>query len=135
MDYMQYWPRQADHSRFASDNLYLMKTTFHPGQLLFGQADQEAVGTRKKEVKRRLTKGTRESARSSTSSSRRSREQAPAVSSPGKRRRVSSLHSRDGGKEKRRVRSPPRTHITGNIECAAAREEYTQLARRGRQVP
>jgi hypothetical protein len=44
-DYMQYWPRQADRSRTAGDNLYLMKTTFffHSGQLLFGEADREAV--------------------------------------------------------------------------------------------
>ncbi len=60
--YMQYWPKQADHSQFAGDNLYLMKTTSHPGQLLFGEADQEAVGSMKKEVKRRLTQGTGESA-------------------------------------------------------------------------
>jgi hypothetical protein len=61
-DYMHYLPRQADHSQFASDNLYLMKTTFHPGQLLFGKADPEAVRSMKKEVKRRLTQGTGESA-------------------------------------------------------------------------
>jgi hypothetical protein len=85
-EYMQYWPTQADRSQFVSDNLNLMKTTFHPGQLLFGVSDQEAVGSMKKEVKRRLTQGTGESAGSSTSSSRRSREQAQAASSPGKRR-------------------------------------------------
>ncbi len=33
-DYMQYWPRQADRSRAAGENLYLMKTLFHPRQLL-----------------------------------------------------------------------------------------------------
>ncbi len=64
--------RQADPSRTAGDNLYLMKTTFHPGQLLFGEADQEAVEAMKKEIKRRLTRGAGESAGSSTSSSRRS---------------------------------------------------------------
>jgi hypothetical protein len=72
---MQYWPGQADRSHFAGDNLYLMKSIFHPGQLFFGEADPEAVGSMKKEVKRRLTQGTGESAGPSTSSSRRSREQ------------------------------------------------------------
>ncbi len=70
-DYMQYWPRQADRSRTASDNLYLMKTSFHPGQLLYGKADREAVEAMKKEIKMRLTRGAGESAGSPTSSSRR----------------------------------------------------------------
>jgi hypothetical protein len=42
-----------------------MKTTFHPGQLLFGEANQEAVRFMKKEVKR-STQRTKESAGSST---------------------------------------------------------------------
>jgi hypothetical protein len=57
-DYRQYWPRLTDSSLFAGDNLYLMKTVFHPGQLLFGEADPEAVWTMKKGVKRRLAQGT-----------------------------------------------------------------------------
>jgi hypothetical protein len=61
-DYRQYWPMQTDSSQFASDNLYLMRTIFHPGQLLFGEADPEAVGSMKKGVKRRLTQGMGESA-------------------------------------------------------------------------
>jgi hypothetical protein len=85
---MQYWPRQANHSRAAGDNLYLMKTLFHPGQLLYGEADQEAAEIMRKEVRRRLTRGAGESAGSSTSSSRRSREQIPAMSSLGKGRRI-----------------------------------------------
>jgi hypothetical protein len=69
-DYRRYWPRLTDSSCFAGNDLHLMKTVFHPGQLLFGEADPEAVGTMKKGVKRRLTQGTGESAGSSTSSSR-----------------------------------------------------------------
>ncbi len=69
-DYRQYWPRLSDSSCFAGDDLHLMKLVFHPGQLLFGEAEPEAVGTMKKGVKRRLTQGTGESAGSSTSSSR-----------------------------------------------------------------
>jgi len=42
-DYMQYWPRQVNRSRTAGDNLYRMKALFYPGQLLYGQADREAV--------------------------------------------------------------------------------------------
>jgi hypothetical protein len=105
-DYRQYWPRLTDSSQFAGDNLYLMRTIFHPGQLLFGEAEPEAVGTMKKGVKRRLTQGTGESAGSSTSLSRRSRELIPAVSSPGKRRRDPPSRSREGEREKRKVRSP-----------------------------
>jgi hypothetical protein len=80
-NYIQYWPRQADRSRTASDNLYLMKTSFHPGQLLYGEADREAVEAMKK-IKMRLTRGAGESAGSPTSSSRRSREWVPAASPP-----------------------------------------------------
>jgi hypothetical protein len=83
-----------------------MKMIFHPGQLLFGEADPEAVGTMKKGFKRRLTQGTGESAGSSTSSSRRSRELIPVVSSPGKRRRDPPSHYLEGEREKRKVRSP-----------------------------
>jgi hypothetical protein len=105
-DYMQYWPRVVDRSRTAGDNLFLMKTLFHEGQLLYGEADKEAAEAMRKEARRRLTRGAGESAGSSTSSSRRYWERIPAVSSPGKRQRISSLHSRDGEREKQRVRSP-----------------------------
>ncbi len=61
----------SDSSCFAADDLHLMKTAvFHPGQLLFGEAEPEAVGTMKKGVKRRLTRGKGESAGSWTSPSR-----------------------------------------------------------------
>ncbi len=52
---------------------------FYPGQLLFGEADPEAVGTMKKGIKRRLTQGTGES------SSRRSREATPAAAGRSRR--------------------------------------------------
>jgi hypothetical protein len=61
-DHRQYWPRLLDSSSFAGNDLHLMKSVFHPEQLLFGEAKPEAVGTMKKGVKRRLTQGTGESA-------------------------------------------------------------------------
>jgi len=76
----------VNRSQTIGANLYLMKTLFHPGQLLYGEADKEAAEAMRKEVRRRLTRGAGESAGSSTSSSRRSRERIPVVSSPGKRR-------------------------------------------------
>jgi hypothetical protein len=57
-DYKKHWPRLVDTSCFATDKLFLMKTVFHPGQFLCGQADLEAVGTKMRGVKRRLTLGT-----------------------------------------------------------------------------
>jgi hypothetical protein len=69
-DYRRYWPRLTDSSCFAAADLHLMKTVFHPGQLMFGEADPKVVGTMKKGVKRRLTQGTGESAGSLTLSSR-----------------------------------------------------------------
>jgi hypothetical protein len=105
-DYMQNWPKVVNCSLTAGDNLYLMKTLFHPGQLLYGEADKEAAEAMRKEARRRLTPGAGESAGFSTSSSRRSREQILLVSSLGKQRRISSSHSRDGEREKCKVRSP-----------------------------
>jgi hypothetical protein len=69
-DYRKHWPWLPDSSCFPADDLHLMKTVFHPGQLLFGEANPEAVGTMKKGFKRRLTQGTGESAGSLTLSSR-----------------------------------------------------------------
>ena len=105
-----------------------MKKIFHPGQLFFGEADPEAVGSMKKEVKRRLTQGTGESAGSSTSSSRRSRERVPAANFvfPFPGRRKGEAESEESSTE---------THIVGNIKCAAAGDEHTQPAGRDRQVP
>ncbi len=60
-DYKKHWPRLIDTSCFATDKLFLMKTVFHPGQFLCGQADPEAVGIKMRGVKRRLTLGTGES--------------------------------------------------------------------------
>jgi hypothetical protein len=99
-DYKKHWPRLLDTSCFAADKLFLMKTVFHPGQLLCGPADLEAVGTKMRGVKRRLTLGTGESAGSSTSSSRRPRAATPAADSP-ESGGVTRLR-RSGGEEKRR---------------------------------
>ncbi len=119
---MQYWPKVVDRSRTASDNLYRMKTLFHLGQLLYGEADKEAAEAMRKEARMRLTRGAVESTGSSTSLSRRSRERIPAVSSLGKRRGISSSHSRDGEREKRKVRSPsPR--LTSSTSSGAQQDE------------
>ncbi len=56
-DYHKQWPVAISSSCFDSDRLYLMKSTFHPGQLLYGLADPDAVGTKMKGVKRRLNPG------------------------------------------------------------------------------
>jgi hypothetical protein len=129
-DYKWYWPRLSDSSCFTGNDLHLMKTVFHPGQLLFGEADPEAVGTMKRGVKRRLTQGTGESAGSSTSSSRRSREAAPAADSPEKRRRDPPSQTRVGEKEKQKVRSPsPRPTSAASSGVRLPRETSTPSRR------
>ncbi len=47
-DYRRQWPVPISSSCFDSDKLFLMKTTFHPGQLLYGRADPDAVGAKMK---------------------------------------------------------------------------------------
>jgi hypothetical protein len=96
-NYKRYWPRLIDTSCFAPDKLYLMKMVFHPGQLLCSEADLEAVGTKMRGVKRRLTQGTGESAGSSKSSSRRPREATPVADPSEKRRHDSPSPIRRGG--------------------------------------
>jgi hypothetical protein len=54
-DYKKHWPMPIATSCFAADKFFLMKMVFHPGQFLCGQADPEAVGTKIRGVKRRLT--------------------------------------------------------------------------------
>jgi hypothetical protein len=44
-DYRRHWPVPISTSCFDADKLFLMKTTFHPGQLLCGRADPDAVIT------------------------------------------------------------------------------------------
>jgi len=83
-------------SCFEADRLYLMKSNFYPGQLLYGLADPDAVGTKMKGVKRKLTLGKGESAGSSTSSSRRPWAATPAAESPDRRRRESPSPVRRG---------------------------------------
>jgi hypothetical protein len=69
-DYRKQWPTAAFPSCFEADKLYLMKSNFHPGQLLYGLADPDAVGTKMRGTKRKFAPGKGESAGSSTSSSR-----------------------------------------------------------------
>ncbi len=88
-DYRRHWPVPISSSCFDADKLFLMKTTFHPGQFLYSRADPDAVGTKMKGVKRRLTLEKGESAGSSTSSSRRPRAATPAADSPERRQRKS----------------------------------------------
>jgi hypothetical protein len=123
-DYRQYWPRLTDSSHFASDDFHLMKLVL--GQLLFGEAEPEAVGTMKKGVKRRLTQGTGESEGSSPSSSRRSRELILAADSPGKRRCDPPSLSREGERERRKVRSPsPRPTSVAALSARLQQETST----------
>jgi hypothetical protein len=68
---MEYWPTQADHSRCAGDNLYLMKMQFHSGPLLDGEADRDKMVTQRPEAREKQIRRTKESAASSTSASRR----------------------------------------------------------------
>jgi hypothetical protein len=111
-DYKKHWPMPIATSCFATYKLFLMKTIFHPGQFLCGQADPEAVGTKMRGVKRRLTLGTGESAGSSTSSSRRSRAAMPAADSPKRRWRDSpSPIRREREKEKRLRIHHPDPHL------------------------
>ncbi|MFN9910412.1 MAG: hypothetical protein ACK56F_30585, partial [bacterium] len=81
-DYRKQWPMAISSSCFEADKLYLMRSNFYPGQLLYGLADPDAVGTKMRGIKRKLTLGKGESAGSSTSSSRRPRAATPAAESP-----------------------------------------------------
>jgi hypothetical protein len=92
-DYIKYWPRQVDPTRCAGDNLYLMKMQFHPGQLLYREADKEATEALRQEAREKRVWRTLESAGSSTSSSRRSQGRNPAVSPAGKWGRLSPSQS------------------------------------------
>ena len=67
-DYRKQWPTAISSSCFEADKLYLMRSNFYPGQLLYGLADPDAVGTKMRGIKRKLAPGKGESAGSSTSS-------------------------------------------------------------------
>jgi hypothetical protein len=67
---MEYWLTQADISRCAGDNLYLMKMQFHYGPLLYGEADRDKMVTQRPEAREKQIRRTKESAASSTSVSR-----------------------------------------------------------------
>ncbi len=132
-DYKRCWPRLVDTSCFAPDKLFLMKTVFHPGQLLCGEADPEAVGTKMRGVKRRLTQGTGESAGSSTSSSRRPREATPAADPSEKRRRDPSSPIRRGGEEKKRAKSPSPKSTSAASTDAQLPQEMSVPSRRDKE--
>jgi hypothetical protein len=131
-DYKKHWPMPIATSCFATDKLFLMKTIFHPGQFLCGQADPEAVGTKMRGVKRRLTLGTGESAGSSTSSSRRL----------GRRRRrrtrrrgggVTRLR-RSGGREKeKRARDPSSRSTSAASSDARLQREVSVPSQRDKE--
>jgi hypothetical protein len=129
-DYRKQWPVAIFSSCFDSDRLYLMKSTFHPGQLLYGLADPDAVGTKMKGVKRRLTLGMGESAVSSTSSSRRPRAATPAADSPERRRRESPSPIR---RVRERSREPPSRSTSADSSTARRRQERSVSSRRDRE--
>jgi hypothetical protein len=132
-DYKRYWPRLIDTSCFAPDKLFLMKTVFHPGQLLCGQADPEAVGTKMRGVKRRLTQGTGESAGSSTSSSRRPRAATPVADPSERRRHGSPSPIRRGGEEKKRAKDPSPRSTSAASTDAKLPQEMTVPSRRDKE--
>jgi hypothetical protein len=122
-DYKKHWPKPVDISCFATDKLFLMRTVFHPGQFLCGQADPEAVGTKMRGIKRKLTLGTGESAGSSTSSSRRPRAATPAADPLERRRCDSPSPIRRGGEEKKRAKDPsPRSTYAASADAQLQRE-------------
>jgi hypothetical protein len=127
-DYKKQWPRLLDTSSFATDKLFLMKTVFNQGQFLCGQADPDAVGTKMRGVKRRLTLGTGESAGSSTSSSRRPRAATPAADLPERRRRDSPSPIRREREKKKRAKDP-------SSKSSSAASSDAQLQREVRARP
>jgi hypothetical protein len=129
-DYRKQWPVAISSSCFDSDRLYLMKSTFHPGQLLYGLADQDAVGTKMKGVKRRLTLGKGESAGSSTSSSRRPRAATPVAVSPGRRRRESPSPVR---RARKRSRGPPSRSTSAASSTEGRQQDRSVCSRRDRE--
>jgi len=66
-DYRKQWPTATLASCFEADKLYLMRSNFYPGQLLYGLADPDAVGIKMRGTNRKLAPGKGESAGSSTS--------------------------------------------------------------------
>ncbi len=129
-DYRKQWPVVISSSCFDSDRLYLMKTTFHPGQLLYGRADPDAVGTKMRGVKRKLTLGKGESAGSSTSSSRRPRAVTPAADSPERRRHESPSPI---WRVRERSREPPSRSTSAASSTARRRRERSVSSRRDKE--
>jgi hypothetical protein len=129
-DYRKQWPVAISSSCFDTDRLYLMKTTFHPGQLLYGLADPDAVGTKMKGVNRRLTLGKGESAGSSTSSSKRPRAATPAADSPERRRRESPSPIR---RVRERSKEPPSRSTSAASSTARRQRDRSVSSRRDRE--
>jgi hypothetical protein len=129
-DYRRHWPVPISSSCFDADKLSLMKTTFHPGQLLCGRADPDAVGTKMKGVKRRLTLGKGESAGSSTSSSRRPRAGTPAADSPERRRHETPSPIR---RVRDRSREPPSRSTSAASSTARRQRDRSVSSRRDKE--
>ena len=129
-DYRKQWPVAISSSCFDSDRLYLMKSTFHPGQLLYSLADPDAVGTKMKGVNRRLTLGKGESAGSSTSSSRRPRVATPAADPPERRRYESPSPIR---RVRERSKEPPSRSTSAASSTARRRRDRSVSSRRDRE--
>jgi hypothetical protein len=129
-DYCKQWPVAISSSCFDSDRLYLMKASFHPGQLLYGRADPDAVGTKMKGVKRKLTLGKGESVGSSTSSSRRPRVATLAADSPERLRHESPSPIRRVGE---RSRERPSRSTSAASSTARRRRDRSVSSRRDRE--
>ena len=136
-DYRKQWPTVAFPSCFEADKLYLMKSNFYPGQLLYGLASPDAVGTKMKGTKRKLAPGKGESAGSSTSSSRRPRAATPAAESPERRRHESPSPVRKVREKSRESPSPvrrARRRSRGPPSRSLSAASSTERRRRSRSV-
>jgi hypothetical protein len=129
-DYRRHWPVPISFSCFDTDKLFLMKTTFHLGQFLYGRADPDAVGTKMKRVWRKLTLGKGESAGSSTSSSKRPRATTSAADSPERRRRESPLPI---WRVRERSREPPSRSTSAASLTARRRRDRSVSSRRDKE--
>jgi hypothetical protein len=136
-DYRKQWPTVASPSCFQADDLYLMRSNFYPGQLLYGLADPDAVGIKMKGAKRKFAPGKGESAGSSTSSSRRPRAATPAAVSPEKRRHESPSPIRRVREKSRESPSPARRarrRSRGPPSRSLSAVSSTERRRRSRSV-
>jgi hypothetical protein len=136
-DYRKQWPAVVSPSCFEADELYLMRSNFYPGQLLYGLADPDAVGIKMKGAKRKFAPGKGESAGSSTSSSRRPRAATPAAESPERRRHESPSPIRKVREKSRESPSPARRarrRSRGPPSRSLSAVSSTERRRRSRSV-